>query len=178
MQKSVVFHIYVEDPQEFRSRANPTRFPMVGIAWFVTSMSEHIFTNQLFGKLKAIGTSIENVAVNVGGTVASAGTKVVGVVKDIPNQITYNSDFEHIRSINELARQKPERKEHKYTEQEWEEADKRADKVLDKLYPGYFEDNFDPVKYELEQLTSDSGQEEIDSIVEKLTYGVEVSPKE
>ena len=138
-------------------------------------MGDSQFTTQFFGKLKAIGNSIGDVAVNVGESVASAGTKVVGVVKDIPNSITHNSDFDHIKSINELARQKPILREHQYTDAEWAEAEKRADVVLDKLYPGYFQEGFDPVKHELEQLTAEAGSEEIDAIVERLTTGVEVS---
>ena len=130
---------------------------------------------QFLGKLKAIGNSIGDVAKDVGDTVANAGTKVVGVVKEIPNSIGHNSDFDHIKSINELARQKPVQREHHYTDAEWAEAERRADAVLDKLFPGYFEEGFDPVKYELEQLSVEAGPDEIDAIVDKLTLGVEVS---
>ncbi len=142
-------------------------------------MSE--FTGSFIGKLKAFGNQIENAAGAVGdkvvgaaGSVVGAGTKVVGVVKDLPNAITFNSDFQHIKSINELARQTPVFKEHHYSEKEWTDAEARADAVLSKLYPGYFEQDFDPVKYELEQLSTEAAPEEIDAVVEKLTNGVEV----
>jgi len=137
-------------------------------------MGDSQFTTHFLGKLKAIGNTIGDAAVNVGGTVVGAGTKVVGVVKDIPNSIGHNSDFDHIKSINQLARQKPVQKQHHYTDAEWAEAERRADAVLDKLFPGYFEADFDPVKHELEQLTVEAGPEEIDGIVDKLTLGVEV----
>ena len=144
-------------------------------------MGDSQFTSQFFGKLKAIGNTVADVggaAIGAGssvvGAVGRAGTKVVGVVKDIPSSVLGAHDFDHVNKINELARSRPVIREHHYTDAEWAEAEKRADAVLDKLFPGYFEEGFDPVKHELEQLTVESGPEEIDLIVDRMTTGVEV----
>ena len=85
--------------------------------------------------------------------------------------------FTCIRALGRLARQTNVKKGRKYTEQEWEEAEKRADAVLETLPPAYFEQGFDPVKYELEHLSMDAGPEEIEAVVERLTNSVEVGTK-
>jgi hypothetical protein len=59
--------------------------------------------------------------------------------------------------------------------QEKEAAAKRAEQVLQQLYLGYFDKAFDPLAYELGQMTDESKQGDIDAVVERLTAAVEVS---
>ena len=58
--------------------------------------------------------------------------------------------------------------------QEKEAAAKRAEQILQQLYSGYFDKAFDPLAYELGQMTDDSKQDDIDATVERLTAAVEV----
>ena len=118
--------------------------------------------------IQTIGGKLEQAA----GTVAHAAQVAATAVKD---NIIDGGEFDRIRSFQqELARQGRPQKARHYSEAEWEEAERKADEVLSQFYPGYFTQDFDPVEHELEQLTSEAGQEEIDAIVERLTTGVEV----
>eukprot|EP00195_Chlamydomonas_chlamydogama_P017399 CAMPEP_0202911778 /NCGR_PEP_ID=MMETSP1392-20130828/55880_1 /ASSEMBLY_ACC=CAM_ASM_000868 /TAXON_ID=225041 /ORGANISM="Chlamydomonas chlamydogama, Strain SAG 11-48b" /LENGTH=239 /DNA_ID=CAMNT_0049602407 /DNA_START=52 /DNA_END=768 /DNA_ORIENTATION=- len=142
-------------------------------------MAEPNKADFFFSKVKAVGQGIGNVARDIGGTVrdiggtvANAATNVVVAVKDLPNIID-NSDFEKIKAINQVARQHTVQQKKKFTDHEWQEAERRADAVLAQFPEGYFESDFDPVKFELEQLSTEAGQEEIDAVVERLTVGVE-----
>jgi hypothetical protein len=112
--------------------------------------------------LKDLGSKIES------GVVTAAKA-----VKDLPQNIGFEGDFDRIKSLNQIARTQNVRAK-KYSAQEWADAEKRADAVLDSIYHGYTEEGFDPVRYELEQLSTDAGHEEIEATVEKLTTGVEV----
>lgn len=50
----------------------------------------------------------------------------------------------------------------------------RADLILALLNDGYFSEGFDPVEYELRQLSTESNQEDVDVVVDKLASAVEV----
>ena len=118
-------------------------------------------------KLKAIGGKIEGIASDVGTTAAYAGKSFVNTVSAMPGSLIVDSDFERIKNINQLARQHGTglNTRKKFTDVEWEAAEKRADAVISQIPQGYLEKDFDPVKYELEQLSNEAGQEEIDAIV-------------
>lgn len=86
-----------------------------------------------------------------------------------------DSDLDKLRSVNEFAKsQNPVVARKKFSEQELDAADKRADAILEKFHSGYFDNDFDPVRHELSQLTDEAGQDEIDQIVDRLATGVEV----
>lgn len=51
---------------------------------------------------------------------------------------------------------------------------KESEAVLQQLASGYFTPSFDPVEFELQQLDNDAKQEDVDTVVERLTAAVEV----
>ncbi len=122
------------------------------------------------GKVVDFGGTVAGKVVDVGGTV---GRSVVDVGRQVVDLKLFESDFERMRQLNQLAKQQQDLRR-KYTEQELAAVEARADLVLGQLYTGYFEANFDPVAYELAKLGDNDGQEQIDELVERLTQGVEV----
>ena len=111
--------------------------------------------------------------------VLEAGAKTVATgVTNVANSLLLDSDLERIKSINEFAKSQTAvggRKQ--LSEQEMDAADKKADAVLAKCCSDqYFlpPQSFDPVRHELQQLSNEAGQEEIDQVVDRLAVGVEV----
>jgi hypothetical protein len=136
--------------------------------------------------LKGLGSKV----VDLGGTVANkvvdgastTGQVIAGTAVGVGNRFVdtvsrplFEGDFERMRQLNQLARQQQDLRK-KFTEEELQAVEKRADLVLSQLHEGYFEQNFDPVAYELSKLTDADDQTHMDELVEKLTYGVEVGP--
>ena len=73
-----------------------------------------------------------------------------------------DSDFERIKRLDRARTGDATRKRY---------SSRYTDAVIP---PGYSEKEFDPVKYELEQLSDEAGPEEIDAIAAKLTTEAEV----
>jgi hypothetical protein len=139
---------------------------------------------KLLGGLKAIGETIESTAKEAATKVASGvkdgvsvvGTGVISGVTAIKDSIL-DSELERLRSAQQFAKRQgtmPRRKQ--ISEQELDEADRRADAVLQNLPQGYFSESFDPVRQELAALGDESAttQEAIDAVVDRLSQGVEV----
>ena len=118
-------------------------------------------------KLKAIGDKLENVTSSVAST-----------VKDAAGNIMEDSDLARFKSVNAVSAQLQRKEQLQarkvYSESELSEADRRVDAVITTIHTGHFEPGFDPVKHELEQLSSEAGQVELDALVERLTNGLEV----
>ena len=56
-------------------------------------------------KLRAIGGKIEGIASDIGDSAAHAGKSFVTTVSSIPGSLTADSDFERIKSLDQLTRQ-------------------------------------------------------------------------
>jgi hypothetical protein len=54
------------------------------------------------------------------------------------------------------------------------ERDARAELILQQLPPAYFDQGFDPLEHELRQMGDETKQEDVDSVVERLSAAVEV----
>ncbi|GFH20369.1 uncharacterized protein HaLaN_17478, partial [Haematococcus lacustris] len=127
--------------------------------------------------LKTFGNKLESVATNVASGVATGvttvGTGVISAAKDLKDTILDN-EIDRIRAINQFAKaQNYHKTKAKYTESELNAADIKANEVLAKLYTGYFDEGFDPIRHELSKLTDLDAQDNIDSMVDHLTQGVE-----
>ncbi|GLC36679.1 hypothetical protein PLESTB_000129400 [Pleodorina starrii] len=137
------------------------------------------FGQNVLGKLKLVGGKVVDFGGTVAGRVADVGGTVGNKIGDFGNKIVdvatkplFESDFERLRQLNQVAKQQQDLRR-KYTEQELLAVEARADLVLGQLYTGYFEQNFDPVAYELSKLNDSDNQDHIDELVERLTQGVE-----
>ena len=134
----------------------------------------------MLGKLKLVGGKVVDLGGTFAGKVVDVGGTVGGKLGDIGGRIgsqiasLAETDFERMRQLNQIAKQQQDLRR-KYTEEELQAVEKRADLVLGQLYSGYFEANFDPVAYELSKLNDHDNQDHIDELVERLTLGVEVS---
>ncbi len=127
-------------------------------------------TRSAMNAIRAFGNVVGSVGNTVVGSVGSTVGKTVVAVKENIG----GGEFDRIKTLHQLAREHPIVKSQYISEREWADAESRADEVLAKFYHGYFEAGFDPVKYELERLTPEADPEEIESVVDKLTNGVEV----
>ncbi|KAG2448902.1 hypothetical protein HYH02_006250 [Chlamydomonas schloesseri] len=136
------------------------------------------FGQNVLGKLKLVGGKVVDFGGTVAGKVVDVGGTVGGKLGDIGGRIgsqiasLAETDFERMRQLNQIAKQQQDLRR-KYTEEELQAVEKRADLVLGQLYSGYFEANFDPVAYELSKLNDHDNQDHIDELVERLTLGVE-----
>ncbi|KXZ47615.1 hypothetical protein GPECTOR_34g774 [Gonium pectorale] len=141
------------------------------------------FGQNVLGKLKLVGGkvvdfggSVAGKVVDVGGTVGNKigdiGLKIGDKLVDVATKPLFESDFERLRQLNQIARQQQDLRR-KYTDDELAAVEARADLVLGQLYKGYFEADFDPVAYELSKLSDSDDQAHIDELVERLTQGVE-----
>ncbi|KAG2432824.1 hypothetical protein HXX76_008558 [Chlamydomonas incerta] len=136
------------------------------------------FGQNVLGKLKLVGEKVVDFGGTVAGKVVDVGGTVGGKLGDIGGRIgsqiasLAETDFERMRQLNQIAKQQQDLRR-KYTEEELQAVEKRADLVLGQLYSGYFEANFDPVAYELSKLNDHDNQDHIDELVERLTLGVE-----
>ncbi|PNW77589.1 hypothetical protein CHLRE_10g443350v5 [Chlamydomonas reinhardtii] len=136
------------------------------------------FGQNVLGKLKLVGGKVVDLGGTFAGKVVDVGGTVGGKLGDIGGRIgsqiasLAETDFERMRQLNQIAKQQQDLRR-KYTEEELQAVEKRADLVLGQLYSGYFEANFDPVAYELSKLNDHDNQDHIDELVERLTLGVE-----
>jgi hypothetical protein len=135
---------------------------------------------KFLSKLKQIGNKLEDVAIGFGSTVADGVKVTASTITALPSAITDQRDFEVLRNVHAASKQQDAAaatgRQHRktYTQQELDAVEARAEEVIGRLYPGYFEQLFDPVPHELEQLGGEAGADEIDAVVERLTLGVEV----
>lgn len=113
----------------------------------------------------------------VSTTVTTIGGKVVDGVNTVATTVSslamVDHDFDRVRALSAFSKQHAAARR-KFTDAELGAAEARADATLDTLPTGYFEPKFNPIAYELQQLTNEDGQEQMDAVVDRLTAGVEV----
>jgi hypothetical protein len=115
----------------------------------------------------------------VGSSVLTVADKVGTGVRDLKDTLL-DGDLDRIRSVHAFQKAQGQLQQHtrgrkQLSERELDEADKKADAVLASLPAGYFQENYDPVRHQLMQLTEGSEQHDVDAVVERLGTCVEVS---
>lgn len=123
-----------------------------------------------FNVFRTIKDTVTTTARTVGGKIGDGFDTVASTVQTLA---MVDHDFDRVKAISAFSKQHAAARR-KFTDAELGAAEARADATLDTLPTGYFEPKFNPVAYELQQLTNEDGQEQMDAVVERLTAGVEV----
>lgn len=126
-----------------------------------------------FNVFSIIKDTVSTIGGTVTTTVSTIGGKIGDGVATVATMAMVDHDFDRVKAISAFAKQHAAARR-KFTDAELSAAEARADATLDTLPTGYFEPKFNPIAYELQQLTNEDGQEQMDAVVERLTAGVEV----
>ncbi|MEW5316011.1 MAG: hypothetical protein WDW38_007404 [Sanguina aurantia] len=127
-----------------------------------------------FNVFSRIKDTVSTIGGTVTTTVSTIGGKIGDGVATVATMAMVDHDFDRVKAISAFAKQHAAARR-KFSDAELSAAEARADATLDTLPTGYFEPKFNPIAYELQQLTNEDGQEQMDAVVERLTAGVETA---